>query len=152
MENVSLASSDVKLDPVTLDMNLALGSRKSRKDKSKDESTEELPPSADENRQVGPVGQDHDAQGGPTESKLVSVDGGDRQHAAKSSSLSGDVVTEAARKNFAKFHDMKVADVDTSQIESTSLGIDGWANSSVLDNAGVDKERVVRETVESGCC
>ena len=50
-----------------------------------------------------------------------------------------------AQRNFAKFHELDVNEVDEQRIEKTSLGVRGWSVADVTDYKSIDPE------VDDGC-
>ena len=108
------------------------------------ESTEGLPPSADEDRHVGPADHAQQQQGGPIESKLASRVGqtSELQYPAD--------VLQAARSNFSKFYRAPFGGFTDERMEQSSLGIVGWSEETVLDYDAIDNEKANRS--DGNCC
>ena len=63
---------------------------------------------------------------------------------------------ESARRNFAKFQQIPIADVDAMMIDrlGSSLGVEGWADPRlvVLDYDQIERDRISRETRTAHSC
>ena len=113
------------------------------------ESEKGSPPITDDDRRGWPAESVDDQQGGHPESKLRVRD---RKSCAKDSLFLPEVL-DVAYRNFAKFHEMLIEEVDEDVINAKSpgLGIAGWSDPRlvVLDYDVIESERRARESRRS---
>ena len=60
-------------------------------------------------------------------------------------------ILQLARANFGRFYNVSAEKIDDAVIAASSLGVDGWADTTVRKYEDIDRDRDERE-LATGCC